>query len=421
MKKLILPLLLFLCGIVGTLDAKVMQDGWRATPNAAIVRTMAVIKTDCNKENCDKSKPINLGTGTIIDRRNKRAYVLTCSHLLQRGGKPVVQIGMTRYAADIKYNNKALDVLILCIIDPKIEPIKFSKQKPKVGEFLWGAGYGKGRYHTSKGQFRRYLNNNNYLEMSGYVIQGDSGGPILNKHGNIVGMITRTNYDGTVIGPCFPRLCAIIKAILPPYPNRPGVIIPKRPIVSITPPIEPPITPPQVVPQITPPIEPQVIPPQNVVKETKQYNHNKLEKQNDELRKLLNDRFNKVDGKILKLDKSVLLLGKILVEQPNLDENKLVGKIKKVFITELANHYKNPEVDPRKVPLWIYLTEKNNQNCVSTNALIKKKIKDGINIRVVILKPTEVSVYHVPRLVAFPSGKVIRGELNVRKYLADLK
>ena len=61
-----------------------------------------------------------------------------------------------------------------------------------------------------------------------------------------------------------------------------------------------------------------------------------------------------------------------------------------------------------------------SMDVAETDKLISKKIENGLNIRVVRLNPTEVQVKDLPRLVIFPSGSVIRGESNVKVYLAGL-
>jgi hypothetical protein len=56
-----------------------------------------------------------------------------------------------------------------------------------------------------------------------------SGGPILNSEGKIVGIVTTTT--GYVShGPCFPRVRAVLRFVLPPYRRRPILVGPLVPV-----------------------------------------------------------------------------------------------------------------------------------------------------------------------------------------------
>lgn len=124
------------------------------------------------------------------------------------------------------------------------------------------------------------------------------------------------------------------------------------------------------------------------------------------------------------------LLGIMSEELDSIDQNVQgidcgcdcnMGELKEYIAVKLAEYLnaENPEINPRDIPLVIYLTDKSNV-CEETDAKVAEKIEKGYNIRVVVLKPQDTGVKDVPKCVYFPSGRTIRGKSNVMVFLTNL-
>jgi hypothetical protein len=89
--------------------------------------------------------------------------------------------------------------LILISRPPSISPLPLARHIPEIGETLWIAGFGSGDYRIAKGNCVRYMAPEipkdgtapmyEILDLSVSARQGDSGGPILNKHGELAGVL----------------------------------------------------------------------------------------------------------------------------------------------------------------------------------------------------------------------------------------
>ncbi|MFA6245169.1 MAG: hypothetical protein WC655_29770, partial [Candidatus Hydrogenedentales bacterium] len=101
-------------------------------------------------------------------------------------------------------------------------------EPPKVGETVFWCGYSARGYISGNARVIGY--EGAQIIITGEVPNGTSGGPIYTRRG-IVGVLTECRqYEGQAwqtYGPCFPVLRRLLKIALPPYPNRPGVIVPK--------------------------------------------------------------------------------------------------------------------------------------------------------------------------------------------------
>ena len=93
---------------------------------------------------------------------------------------------------------------------PSIKPIKIGKI-PEIGDVLTIAGYGTGDYQESKGKVIQFCAPNkngvgDILELKATARSGDSGGPILSKDGELVGVLfgsinglTNGSHSGRVL------------------------------------------------------------------------------------------------------------------------------------------------------------------------------------------------------------------------------
>ncbi len=205
-----------------------------------------------------------VGSGVIVAADGKMATVLTCAHGYKALMKVVVIIqGGQRYCADIVGVDAVQDVMLLEIADPGIASHPIAATEPARGERVYICGFVGGSlsaYAGSWGTVKQWVSpkvrgRSTFIETTCVSKNGQSGGPILNSRGQVAGIITG-NRKGA-IGPCLPRVRKVLKFLLPPYPNRPGVIVPKsRPRLAPVKPKRPrAAASEQLVPVVFPPAE----------------------------------------------------------------------------------------------------------------------------------------------------------------------
>jgi hypothetical protein len=184
------------------------------------------------------------GSGSIVWRNGKVAQVLTCAHGYQAGMRAAVvtQDGRSHWA-NIVGVDAMQDVALLEIADPGIEPLQIADREPQVGERVYACGFDNAELTRFMGSWGAWTSYGSYDQRNSIVLQttcsmrpGTSGGPILNSRGQVVATIHGGAGAGYTSGPCLPRVRALLRFILPPYPNRPGIIIPKpiTPTVIVT-------------------------------------------------------------------------------------------------------------------------------------------------------------------------------------------
>jgi hypothetical protein len=130
--------------------------------------------------------------------------------------------------ATIVSSDATWDVAVLRIADPGVDAVVVAEKAPQIGDRLWASGLGPDATYRQRGGSLTGFGSPaagqpaELAVTSCPVRKGDSGGPILDNLGQIVGVISGTDQRITV-GCCLPRLRAICRTILPPYPVlRPG-------------------------------------------------------------------------------------------------------------------------------------------------------------------------------------------------------
>ena len=137
----------------------------------------------------------SLGSGTVVDTGGGYALVLTCKHLFRDGagaitctfpGNPTAYPG--KYVADKNEN----DLAAILIDDPRVAPVDLAAEPLRRGEFAQSAGFGPdGRYAVNSGFVTRV--DGTQFELSGAARQGDSGGPVFDAQGRLIGVLWGTD------------------------------------------------------------------------------------------------------------------------------------------------------------------------------------------------------------------------------------
>ncbi len=172
------------------------------------------------------------GTGVIVDVSNGKATIVSCAHILKEGYRPSVRyFNDQERLAEIVTTDAMADLSVLrANIVEGARIIKIDND-PQPGTKVYYYGYSEKGFTGGGGVVRGYEGSN--VIFSGEVLSGVSGGPIYTKRG-LVGIVTECRqYQGgpwQTYGPCATRIRRLLKKALPPYPNRPGIIVPKPPV-----------------------------------------------------------------------------------------------------------------------------------------------------------------------------------------------
>ena len=156
------------------------------------------------------------------------------------GGRP--------FEANLLRRDRAADLAVLEIATSGTRAIGLAETDPRPGQILTACGFGRGDYRSARGGLVRYVGGEGgtpTFELSGPARSGDSGGPILDERGRLVGLLWGTDGRVTVataisaIGPFLrPALDAIAakenesKDLVPVRPRRPRVEPEEEPLAE---------------------------------------------------------------------------------------------------------------------------------------------------------------------------------------------
>ena len=153
-------------------------------------------------ENKDKPNEGGVGTGFLI----KENYIVTNFHV---AGEPnlILKVGMEgndkTYDAEFVMGDKDTDVAVIMLKNweefkkenPHLTFLQFAKEMPKATDTAWAIGHPWGLFYTiSKGIISVPERKSPkpipmwWIQTDADVFQGNSGGPLLNENGEVVGM-----------------------------------------------------------------------------------------------------------------------------------------------------------------------------------------------------------------------------------------
>lgn len=145
------------------------------------------------------------GTSFLIDTKG---YLVTNSHVINNAGALVVSNNGTDYRAKTIYNDPVTDLAILKIEDPDYAspsaiPYSIRKTGIELGEDIFTLGYPRNEVVYGKGYLSAQSGFNNdtlSVQISVTANPGNSGGPVLDKNGDVIGVLNsrEKNADGVV-------------------------------------------------------------------------------------------------------------------------------------------------------------------------------------------------------------------------------
>lgn len=181
-----------------------VMDRWRlfspisaqkvvTNPNPAVVRVMV-----------DEGKMMANGSGSLVATRDQYGLVVTNWHVV-RDAKGAIQVVFPegfRSEATVLKTDQDWDLAALLIWSPKVAPLSICATAPQPGDPLTIAGYGQGDYRAVTGKCTQYLAPSmkhpyEIVELSAEARKGDSGGPILNDRGELVGVLFGADRGST--------------------------------------------------------------------------------------------------------------------------------------------------------------------------------------------------------------------------------
>lgn len=144
-----------------------------------------------------------LGSGVLIPGNQ----ILTAAHTFANATSSidVIFLGGVKVKARLVRKDASLDLALLSIPESARRPCRIADAPPVVGDQITASGYGDARepFRTFRGGLRSFASNT--LTLPGCARGGDSGGPILDRDGCLIGILTHTG-SGIILGVRWQRI-----------------------------------------------------------------------------------------------------------------------------------------------------------------------------------------------------------------------
>ena len=228
-KKIFFSLVLFNLVFVNLLTAKNVPNSFadlaeKLMPSVVNISTTQTIKTTANPfpfqfppgspfeemfkdyNQPKERKASSLGSGFII---NKNGTVITNNHVINNADDIVVKVGDKEYKAKIIGADPYADVAVLKIDSKDIfKPVKFGdSDKARVGDWVIAIGnpFGLGGTVTSgiisaRNRDINLTRYDDFIQTDASINQGNSGGPLFNLNGDVIGVNTAIIGQGGSVG-----------------------------------------------------------------------------------------------------------------------------------------------------------------------------------------------------------------------------
>lgn len=190
----------------------------------------------------------SFGSGTYLQDFGNYGVIITNWHVV-RESAGLVQVhfpnGFTSYAAIVTFDS-VWDLAVLLLSKPpeEIPTVKIATAAPRIGDPLWIAGYGGGKYRLVGGRCTKYLSpvegyGAEFVDVAVDARKGDSGGPIFNRQGELAGVLFGSDNYNTAGSYCarVRKFLDLSKPKFAKIPARPeelfAAIEPKQPKHSL--------------------------------------------------------------------------------------------------------------------------------------------------------------------------------------------
>lgn len=181
----------------------------------------------------DKGDCVGSGTGMVLPG----GYVLTNAHVVfTKESATRVQaadslIGVTadkrRFAFDIVYADVRRDMALIVSDDLAAPAVTFANGDVTIGEKVYAIGNSKGQgiciLDGIVSDRERFISGARYIMYSAPTVGGNSGGPLFNAHGEVIGMVTLGQKDGSLMN--YAISTPVLKAFLREAEEKEGIVI----------------------------------------------------------------------------------------------------------------------------------------------------------------------------------------------------
>lgn len=149
---------------------------------------------------------VAIGSGVLID---DRGYILTCEHVVDQAPGSIVDVSFYKEQKVVKgtvvWSDKYKDLALIKTNLPYAVPaMRIAKKDSQIGELVLSVGHPFGiKWTVGYGIVSRYTpdstpkhNGPDFIQHTAMTHPGNSGGPIVNMQGEIVGIDARTLQMG---------------------------------------------------------------------------------------------------------------------------------------------------------------------------------------------------------------------------------
>lgn len=130
------------------------------------------------------------GAGFFV---SPEGYIVTAYHVIEGSKKVLANSGAeTRWEAKIVNSHPQKDLAVLQVNLKNTPLLRLGETNAKLGEevYLFGSPIGKPDYTIGRLIADEFdINERRYIQVQASIISGYSGGPVIDKNGNVVGMI----------------------------------------------------------------------------------------------------------------------------------------------------------------------------------------------------------------------------------------
>lgn len=152
----------------------------------------------------DLSDAYSKGSGYVIEIGGKK-YVCTNAHVIEKAKKEsgaiyVFSINRTKYEVRIKGGDSFYDYALLEFVNPpgsEVTAVKYTDTEPRIGQRVYAIGNPLAEYPytvsdgivSAKNRTRDGLTGKyGFIQSTATIIWGNSGGPLINEAGEVIGM-----------------------------------------------------------------------------------------------------------------------------------------------------------------------------------------------------------------------------------------
>jgi hypothetical protein len=190
-------------------ETRLASKPWHTAPPRSLPGSYGAHPAVCRVIVDDRGPSVSYGSGTLVGVDQTLGLVVTNWHVVCDAAGPIMVVFPDgfRSTATVLATDRNWDLAALAIRRPPVEPIALATEIPRRGDPLTIAGYGPGSYKASTGRCTQYVSPGfglpfEMVELDTPARQGDSGGPMLNRRGELAGVLFGTGFGRTAGSHC---------------------------------------------------------------------------------------------------------------------------------------------------------------------------------------------------------------------------